>query len=157
MSRIYLHAQKRGYLIKWNKGFRWGDRIRMIDLWCANYALQFLPRLECTKYQGELILTNGECQLIAGGETAAAQVGLARTTFGEYWRQGNIASIVAKARWHVADNGNITVKKAFWPETRVFKERAHWLLVYADLLSKDDSRCQEIAAAVRTKYLEDEP
>ena len=49
------------------------------------------------------------------------------------------------------------MKKAFWPESRSFKGHVHWLLVYADLLSKDDSRCQEIAAEVRAKYLEVEP
>ena len=55
----------------------------MIDLWAANYALQLLPRLEITRYQGEPIPTDGKCPLIAGGETAAAEAGLAGTTFGE--------------------------------------------------------------------------
>ena len=49
------------------------------------------------------------------------------------------------------------MKKAFWPEKRDFKGHVHWLLVYADQLSKDDRRCQEIAAEVRDKYLEIEP
>ncbi len=157
INNVVREAQERGHLLKWGKGFRWGDRNRMIDLWAANYALQLLPRLEVTKYQGEPIPTDGKCPLIAGGETAAAEAGLAGTTYGEYWRQGNVAPVIAKARWRIADDGNITVKKAFWPETRSFTGHVHWLLVYADLLSKDDSRCQEIAAEVRAKYLEVEP
>ncbi|MBQ7177621.1 MAG: hypothetical protein IJS08_09425 [Victivallales bacterium] len=155
VNNVMKEALEQGYLLKWEKSLRFGDRGRMIDLWTANYAMLLLPRLEVTRYQGTPVSASGEVCLLAGGETAAAEAGLAQTNYGEYWRHGNIAQFVAKARWHIDDRGNIIVKEAFWPAERCFKGHVPWLLVYADLMSKDDSRCQEIAEEVRTKYLED--
>ena len=155
VNNVLLEALERKYLLKWDNGYKWGDKARMVELWVANYALILLPRLTMERYQGMPIDGGVEGLLLPGGETAAAEAGLADTTFGQYWKQGNIAPVIARNRWLPDANGNITVKTAFWPEGRPFRQHIPWLLVYADLMAVDDSRCQEIANEVKAKYMED--
>lgn len=154
VNNVLLEALERRYLLKWDNGYRWGDKARMVDLWVANYALILLPRLTAERYQGNPIAGGVEGLLLPGGETAAAEAGLADTTFGQYWKQGNIAPVIARNRWHPDADGNITVKSAFWPEDRPFKRQVPWLLVYADLMAVDDSRIQEIANEFKAKHTE---
>ena len=154
VNNVLMEALERRYLLKWDNGYRWGDKARMVDLWVANYALILLPRLTTERYQGTPITGGVEWLLLPGGETAAAKAGLAETTFGQYWKQGNIAPVIARNRWRPDADGNITVKTAFWPEDRPFKQQVPWLLVYADLMAVDDSRSQEIANEFKAKQME---
>jgi len=156
VNNVIKEALERKYLIRWDKGYRWGNKTKMIDLWTANYAEILLPRLEIEHYQGTLEHYEAEQVLLPAGETAAAMTGLMKTTSAQFWRQGNIAKIIAKNRWRADANGNITVIKAFWPENRSFAKAVPWLLVYAGLMAMDDSRCQEVAGEIRQKYLETE-
>ena len=155
VSNVLQEAVERNYLLKWNHGYKWGDKAKMVDLWATNYGLILLPRLTTERYQGTPIAGGVEGLMLPGGETAAAEAGLAETTFGHYWKQGNIAPVIARNRWRPDADGNIMVKTAFWPETRPFKRQVPWLLVYADLMAVDDSRNQEIATLFRERHKED--
>ncbi len=154
VSNVIQEAIGRQYLLKWDKGYRWGNKARMIDLWTANYAEILLPRLDIEHYQGTMEHWEADGVLLPAGETAAAMAGLMKSTNLQFWRQGGIARVIARNRWRAEANGNIEVIKAFWPEIRTFAKAVPWLLVYAGLMALDDSRCHEAAEEVRRIYLE---
>lgn len=156
VNNVIKETLERKYLLKWNKGYQWGNKNKMIDLWTANYAEILLPRLESEHYQGSIKHYEKEQVLLPAGETAAEMAGMMKTTHSQFWCQGNIARIIAKNRWRSDAHGNITVTKAFWPENRPFEKAVPWLLVYAGLMAMDDGRCQEVAEEIRRKYLETE-
>jgi len=156
VSNVIQEALGRQYLLKWDKGYRWANKARMIDLWTANYAEILLPRVEIEHYRGNTEHLAADDVLLPAGETAAAMAGIMKTTNCQFWRQGSIARTVARNRWRADANGNIEVMKAFWPESRTFVKVVPWLLVYAGLMAMDDSRCQEVAGVIRQHYLEAE-
>ncbi len=156
VNNVIKEARERKYLLPWDKGYRWANKHRMIDLWTANYAEILLPRLEIEHYQGTIKHHEEEQVLLPAGETAAAIAGMMKTPYSQFWRQGSIARVIARNRWLADAHGNITVIKAFWPENRTFTKAVPWLLIYAGLMAVDDSRCQEVAEEIRQKYLETE-
>lgn len=148
-------ALTKKYLLRWDKGFRWTNKQKMIDLWCINYAEILLPRLETVFYRGSSNFFGKSPFLLPAGETAAAIAGMMQTTVKQFWSQGNIAQIVAKKRWRADKEGNIKISKAFWPEMRRFTKAVPWLLIYADLMTVDDNRCHEVAEIIKQKFLSD--
>jgi hypothetical protein len=154
VSNVINEILQRNYLLQWDDGYRWAGKLKMIDLWTANYAEILLPRLEIEYYRGTVKHDERLQQLLPAGETAAAIAGLMKTSHCQFWRQGNISKLIAKNRWRSDADGNIAIKKAFWPENRSFEKAVPWLLVYADLMAIDDNRCQEVASEIKKKYLE---
>ena len=95
--------------------------------------------------------------LIPSGETVANQEGLLKTDHVLLWNQtADYARTVARNHWHLAPDGPIEIREAFWPtDKRLFTEHVPWLLVYADLLATEDGRCLETAENIRQQYLGD--
>ena len=52
-------------------------------------------------------------------------------------------------------NGNIEIRTPFWPECRTF-DKIPCLLIYADLLAEDDSRCTGTAGEIFNRFLRGE-
>lgn len=144
------------HLIEDGIGRRLADVRGLGRLWVDNYRLRLLPKLKSVRYSGEGTAIDGGDDLIRGGETAAMREGLLSTGNVLLWNQGaGIARTALRNRWHLATDGNIEVREAFWPvEKRRFTGQAPWLLVYADLLATEDGRCLEVAEEIRKRHLE---
>lgn len=52
------------------------------------------------------------------------------------------------------ENGNVEVYKKFWPNDQNINGITHPILVYADLITKDDKRTRETAEKIYEKYIE---
>ena len=65
---------------------------------------------------------------------------------------GNINLCIVKKRWKEDIGGNIEIRTPFWPECRTF-DKIPYLLIYADLLAEDDSRCTGIAGEIFNRFL----
>jgi len=53
-------------------------------------------------------------------------------------------------------NGNLNVYKKFWHQEQTNKKTVPPLLVYVDLMNKQDGRCRETAELIRTNWMKDE-
>ena len=148
--------REKRHLLEDGAGRRLADISALGRLWVDNYRLRLLPKLKAMRYSGELAAIDGGDDLIAGGETAAMKEGLLTTGNVLLWNQGTgVARTAARNHWHLALDGNIEVRDAFWPvEKRRFTDHAPWLLVYADLLATEDGRCLEAAEEIRKRHLE---
>lgn len=139
--------QKKGGIL------RWTDRQETIDRWCETYQRNLLPKIGSRRYAGDTFSIPDGVPLLWGGEKVAADLGLFSTSNAVGWRWGNIAKAVLRNRWREDPKGNIEVREAFWPDCWDMQGQIPWLLIYADLLATNDSRCLEAATTVYQRYL----
>jgi len=156
VNYTFADLRAKRHLFEDGAGRRLADIAELGRLWVDNYRLRLLPKLKTTRYSGELAGVDGVEDLIVGGESAAMQEGLLKTGSVLLWNQGaGVARTAARNHWHLALDGNIEVREAFWPTPhRRFTGKTPWLLVYADLLATEDGRCLEVAEEIRKRHLE---
>ena len=149
---IMADLQKSGHLINADGKLIWKDRHNTIGKWCDYYRDKLLPRIKKRCYVGTIPDNYLEYPMLAGGESAAEQLHLLKSNRLLAYCTGNINLCIAKNRWKEDINGNIEIRTPFWPECRTF-DKIPYLLIYADLLAEDDSRCTEIAGEIFNRFL----
>ncbi len=132
--------------------FEWYDFEGMLVKWCDYYRDKLLPGIEKRFYSGEIPENLADYPLLASGESAVEKLNLLKSRRVLAYRIGNINFCIGQNRWHEDIDGNIEIRTPFWPECRTL-EKIPYLLVYADLLAEDDSRCTEIAGEIFARYL----
>lgn len=142
------------WLQKMDGILRWTDKQKTIARWCETYQRNLLPKIGCVRYAGDTLSIPDGVPLLWSGEKVAADLGLLNTSNAVGWRWGNIAKAVSRNRWREDPKGNIEVREAFWPDSRDLQGQIPWLLIYADLLATNDSRCLEAATTIYQRYLE---
>ena len=149
---IMADLQKSGHLIDADGKWIWKDRHNTIGKWCDYYQDKLLPRIKKRCYAGTVPENYLEYPLLAGGESAAEQLHLLKSRRLLAYRTGNINLCIAQNRWQEDSNGNIEIRTPFWPECRTF-DKIPYLLIYADLLAEDDSRCTGTAGEIFNRFL----
>ena len=149
---IMADLQNSGHLIDADGKLIWEDRHNTIGKWCDYYQDKLLPRIKKRCYAGTVPENYLEYPLLAGGESAAEQLHLLKSRRLLAYRTGNINLCIAKNRWKEDIDGNIEIRTPFWPECRIF-DKIPYLLIYADLLAEDDSRCTGIAGEIFNRFL----
>jgi len=149
---IMADLQKSGHLIDTDGKWIWKDRNKTIGKWCDYYRDKLLPGIKKRCYRGTVPENYLEYPMLAGGESAAEQLHLLKSNRLLAYRTGNINLCIAQNRWKEDIDGNIEIRTPFWPECRTF-DKIPYLLIYADLLAEDDSRCTEIAGEIFNRFL----
>jgi len=159
VNYVMSDLRAKHFLFEHNRIRRLAEIQKLRLLWVDHYRLRLLPKVKVTRYAGELRTLPDDGAMVLGGESVAAKERLLQTGSALLWQQdGSVARTVIENRWRLAPDGNIEIRAAFWPaEQRRFKEHTPWLLVYADLLATDDSRCLEAAEEIRRRHLENKP
>ena len=149
---IMADLQNGGHLINADGKLIWKDRHNTIGKWCDYYRDRLLPHIKKRFYAGTVPDNYLEYPMLAGGESAAEQLHLLKSRRLLAYRTGNINLCIAQNRWKEDIDGNIEIRTPFWPECRTF-DKIPYLLIYADLLAEDDSRCTEIAGEIFNRFL----
>ena len=149
---IMADLQKSGHLIDADGKWIWKDRNKTIGKWCDYYRDKLLPGIKKRCYRGTDPENYLEYPMLAGGESAAEQLHLLKSNRLLAYRTGNINLCAAQNRWKEDINGNIEIRTPFWPECRTF-DKIPYLLIYADLLAEDDSRCTGTAGEIFNRFL----
>ena len=149
---IMADLQNSGHLLDADGNWVWKDRNNTIGKWCDYYRDKLLPGIEKRRYSGTIPDNCLEYAMLPGGESAAEQLHLLKSSRLLAYRTGNINLCIAQNRWKEDIDGNIEIRIPFWPECRTF-DKIPYLLIYADLLAEDDSRCTEIAGEIFNRFL----
>ena len=149
---IMADLQNSGHLLGADGKLIWKDRHKTIGKWCDYYRDKLLPSIKKRYYAGTVPDNYLEYPMLAGGESAAEQLHLLKSRRLLAYRTGNINLCIAQNRWKEDIDGNIEIRTPFWPECRTF-DKIPYLLIYADLLAEDDSRCTEIAGEIFNRFL----
>lgn len=127
----------------------------LLARWVDAYVEKMFGKHAVRRYRGELKELPPRCPVALAGETAAADLKLMRTDHICLYQWGNINELIQRNRWTPDENGNIAVRAAFWPPIREFRPGVPPLLIYADLVAENDSRCLEVAKIVYERYLQE--
>ena len=149
---IMADLQNSGHLLGADGKLIWKDRHKTIGKWCDYYRDKLLPSIKKRYYAGTVPDNYLEYPMLAGGESAAEQLHLLKSRRLLAYCTGNINLCIAQNRWKEDIDGNIEIRTPFWPECRTF-DKIPYLLIYADLLAEDDSRCTEIAGEIFNRFL----
>jgi hypothetical protein len=153
---VMTDLQERQLLLELNDRLHWSNHQKMITQWSTAYAEKILPRIVCKHYTGTLPETLTPAPLAVSGESFAQKQNLMTSNRKLLWQYGNMNEFIARNRLRPDEHGNIEVREAFWPEVRNFGDTVPYLLVYADLLAENDSRCAETAQVIYERYLEED-
>ncbi len=147
-----LHEQ--GFLLNLKGKLSIANKKTLLERWTRGYIEKLYPKISVECYDGEFTETAEKYSLLLSGESAAAELHLITPAKFCLYRTGNINELIMRNRWKRTENGTIEIRTAFWPENRNFERMVPYLLVYADLLAENDSRCTEVAQIIYEKYLE---
>lgn len=149
---IIADLQSSGHLMKVDGKLIWKNFHNTIGKWCDYYRDKLLPGIEKRCYRGTVPDDFSEYSLLAGGESAAGELHLLKSRRWLAYRTGNINLCIVKNHWREDADGNIEIRTPFWPECRKL-DKIPYILIYADLLAEDDSRCTEIAGEIFKRFL----
>jgi len=150
---VMVDLQERKLLVKMQNKLCFNDINKLRDGWVKAYVEKLFEKQPVQRYSGKLDTPLENYPAALAGETAAADLNLIKTDKVCIYQWGNINELIVRNRWKQDENGNIEVREAFWPEIRDFKNTVPFLLVYADLIAENDSRCLEVANIVFERYL----
>lgn len=137
------------------------NRRKLLDRWVEIYAGTFRQTTFVGRYKTEnqewwKTLDTPRYDVLIGGETAGA-------ILTDYLKPGIVTlyapdvpgRLVIDYRLRAAPDGNIEIRKRFWPFQYEWEHKnlTPPVLVYADLLATGDARCIETAQRVHDGYL----
>ncbi len=154
---VMKDLQEKKYIVNIRGRFHMPDRLLLLERWTSAYIDRLHEKCEAEKYEGSLSQDLDKFPVCLTGESAASELRLMNASKIVMYRWGNINELIIRNRWKKNNEGNIEVRTAFWPEIRTFKPLAPYLLIYADLLAENDSRCMETAKLIYDKYLKEQP
>lgn len=129
------------------------DYPRLLERWTNAYLGHLYCKHETESYEGDITTSLDNYPVSLTGETAAAELHLMKAAQTTMYRWGNINELVLRNRLKKSPDGNIKIRKAFWPEARTLKPLVPYLLIYADLLAEGDNRCTEVAKIIYEQHL----
>ena len=139
---------------------------QLLDVWRSEYEHRLAPKLRRRRMSGDIdalraldVTTFG---MQWGGEVAAERItGYLRPVryplYADPKRTNAFAQLAAAAKLRKDDDGNIEIIDRFWDFDPIDGDRRDTVplpLVYADLMASGDPRCQETAAIIRERFLE---
>jgi hypothetical protein len=155
-----------GFLIKINKlEYALNNRKEMFEKWMAAYEERLKPALlmGTFRFMKEEDIINWKNIQLADGETfwGGEPAGDLMTN---YLQPNEWTIYTTETRNELIKNyklvpdekGNVKVFKKFWQLGQTDKKTVPPLLVYADLINKQDGRCRETADLILTNFLKDE-
>jgi hypothetical protein len=155
-----------GFLIKINKTtYAINNKEKLIERWLEGYEKRLKPALLMGTFRflkedylnnwKKLRLTEGKT--FWGGEPAGDLLTnyLSPTELTIYTTETR-NEIIKNYRLLPDERGNIKVYKKFWNMDNIDIQTVPPLLVFADLINKQDGRCSETAELIRIKWLNDE-
>ena len=133
----------------------------LLDPWAAAYATARAPPITLGSYPGDfgaVVTTRESGEVLVSGESAAKDL-IRPTTLTLYVEQPDPRLPVAN-RWRADGEPTIFVRRRFWhaPDERqdhppgLGLRDAPWTIVYADLVSNDDPRLQNVAREWRDRH-----
>jgi hypothetical protein len=133
---------------------------RLLDDWSVAYRDRLRPGL----LRGKFMATNAEWwndvkmgtfRACWGGEVAATRLGFLRhPQVHTVYHHGDINGLIAAARLHRDEGGNVEILDAFWREPA--GDAAPDLLIYADLVTSGLERNMEAARELHAQRIESE-
>lgn len=159
-ARAYLSAPQAG-----NKQILL-RKDQLLDIWRSEYEHRLAPKLRRRRMSGDIdalrtldVISFG---MQWGGEVAAERIsGYLRPVryqlYADAKRTNAFAQLAAAAKLRKDDDGNIELIDRFWDFDPVDGDRTDTVplpLIYADLMASGDPRCQETAAMIRERFLE---
>ena len=144
---ITANLQSSGLMTEADGRLIWRDFNHAVTKWCDYYQDKLLPGIEKRHFTGNVPDDIHQYPILASGESAAEELHLLKSRRLLAYRSGNINLCIARNRWVENTDGNIEIRTPFWPECRTF-EKVPDLLIYADLLAENDSRCTEAAGEI---------
>jgi hypothetical protein len=155
-----------GFLIKINKTtYAINNKEKLIERWLEGYEKRLKPALLMGTFRfpkednfnnwKKLRLTEGKA--FWGGEPAGDLLTnyLSPTELTIYTTETR-DEIIKNYRLLPDEGGDIKVYKKFWNMDNINIQTVPPLLVFADLINKQDGRCSETAELIRLKWLNDE-
>ncbi|MGM0934264.1 MAG: type IV toxin-antitoxin system AbiEi family antitoxin [Bacteroidota bacterium] len=155
VPKVINILKEEGFLILLNKKYLWENREGLLTRWINDYDKILKPKLyravyDMRKNWKEIQLTPGEAAW--GGEPAADLLtGYLRPE--EFVLFSNESSVDMMKNYHLKPNknGDLIVYEKFWENEST--PTAPPLLVYTDLILKEDKRCRETAKMIFDEYI----
>lgn len=154
-----------GYLVetgnKRTRVRRLRDIRKLLTQWAEAYARTLYPQLLMGRYQAAdpgwwKKLDTAKYKVLLGAEPAAAiTTGYLRPGVVTLYAEAMPARLMADYRLRKAEEGDIELRRRFWPFDHAWEHPALTppVLIYADLLATGDARCIETAQLVYDQYL----
>ena len=154
-----------GFLIKVDKNTNKLARHKeLLEKWIMAYEEKLKPKLKigtfCFFNEDDFVhwdKTNLDAKKTVWGGEAAADIITGHLRPGELtlYTSETIQEVMKNYRLIPDENGNIKVCKKFWNDEGCYGITAPPLLVYADLINKNDKRCRETAQIIYDEYLKE--
>ena len=144
-----------GYLLRLDKKkLIWDKKKELLDRWITEYETTLKPSIFRGRYKFRKDWQEIEFDpklTLWGGEAAGDLLTqyLRPEEFTIYTRESR-ADLIRKYHLVPDKNGNVAVYDLFW-ENEGTQKTAPYVLVYADLISKDNKRCRETAQMILKK------
>jgi hypothetical protein len=141
------------------------DRRRLIEDWVSLYPTRLRPKLGSRRFRSLSNEQDWWSGARVGGETGADMLTheIRPASLTLYVHGGITPGLMAKGLLRPANDGDIEILDAFWPE----KAEAGWdlpnhavvhpLLIYTDLINSDDDRHRSVAQTLYDRYLASDP
>lgn len=137
------------------------DPRKLLTQWAEAYARTLYPQLLMGRYQAAdpdwwKKLDAAKYEVMLGAEPAAAiATRYLRPGVVTLYAQETPARLMADYRLRKAEEGNVELRRRFWPFDHKWKHPALTppVLIYADLLATGDARCIETAQIIYDRYL----
>jgi len=150
-----------GYLLKLDQTkYVWDDRKELVDRWITEYATRLKPKLLRGRYKltqdWKDIRLNTQFTVWGGEPAGNLLTKYLRPEEFTLYTQETKLEVMRHYKLMPENNGELMVCDWFWNETYQVKAQplaAPPLLVYADLMIKDEKRCRETAQLIFDEYL----
>lgn len=137
------------------------DSQKLLTQWAEAYARTLYPQLPIGRYQAAepdwwKKLDAAKYKVLLGAEPAAAiATHYLHPGVVTLYAQETPARLMADYRLRKAEEGNIELRRRFWPFDHKWEYPALTppVLIYADLLATGDARCIETAQIIYDRYL----
>lgn len=154
---IFDELKSLNFIMTGFKGRFLKNRRQLIDLWQLNYNLNFKPKLLMKRYtfinredRESWIDINLPKGMYWGGESGAYLVdGYLHPQDFDIYTEKSSLELMKTGKFKISENGEIKVYKKFWKGEEQ-NNTVSKLLIYADLMGSNDSRCLEAAKRLLT-------
>lgn len=157
IKNIFDELRSLNFIITSQKGRFLKNKQQLIELWQLNYNLNLKPKLLMKRYtfinkadRENWIDINLPKGVYWGGESGAYLVdGYLHPQEFDIYTEKNSLELMKTGKFKISENGEIKVYKKFWKGEEQ-NNTVSKLLIYADLMGSNDSRCLEAAKRLLT-------
>lgn len=158
VPKVIKTLKDAGYIISHRKDYLWEDRKGLLERWIGDYEKILKPKLYRARYElrkdwQELRLNQGETYW--GGEPAGELLtGYLRPEEFILYSNESPINLMKNYSLKPSPQGELFVYEKFWIGDT--GQAAPALLVYTDLILKEDKRCRETAQKIFDEYIQPE-